>query len=207
MPNKLIIFTVSSFCLLVSLLVSQVQVNAQSNVKVDMSAEIRKFMMEKMRRTGGAAWRPTEWQKTLPPIRVRQKGKIHEHTFSDLIKADGYLCPGSARAYKALQVGLPLLYENTVPVLGDFTISYGASICAAMVYTFFMQDFAIKEYLNIDPAIKGKSITLSRISTGEKVTISFQPTEKRGHNPPSAQAGDVILHASNGVGMTVHVER
>ena len=200
MPNKLIIFIVSSFCLLVS----QVQADAQSNTKVDMSAEIRKFMMEKMRGTGGTAWQPTEWEKTLPSIKVKQEDKIHEYTFSDLIKADGYLCPGSARAYKALQVGLPLLYENTVPVLGDFTISYGASICAAMVYTFFMEDFAIKEYLNIDPAIKDKSITLNRISTGEKVTISFQPTEKRGHTPSSAQAGDVILRAENGVGMTVH---
>ncbi|MCI5150402.1 MAG: hypothetical protein D3916_13625, partial [Candidatus Electrothrix sp. MAN1_4] len=103
--------------------------------------KMRKMMMQKMRRSGGTIWEwePTEWQKTLPALTVQDKGVTKAYSFTDLINADGYLCPGSARAYKALQVALPILYKNSTPIKGDFKITHGASMCTSLVYDFFMQ--------------------------------------------------------------------
>ncbi|MCI5222651.1 MAG: hypothetical protein D3924_08280 [Candidatus Electrothrix sp. AR4] len=219
MKNKINVIALCCF----SLFVASTQVDAQIDIPVtpqvgtqitpqaeaEKSLEIRlkqmqKIMQEKMRGTGGAAWTPTEWQKALPAITVKQGDKLYEYTFSDLIKADGYLCPGSARAYKALRVALPLLYKDTVPVKGDFKITYAASLCTSMVYNFFMEGFTTKEHLELDRSIKDKSITIKRISTGKKITVTFDPSGIRGHDPVAAQAGDVILHAEDGNGMTLH---
>ncbi|MCW5209108.1 hypothetical protein VU10_02695 [Desulfobulbus sp. US1] len=87
--------------------------------------KMRKMMQERMRQSGESiwGWEPTAWQKTLPAIVVQDGGTTQEYSFVDLIQADGYLCPGSARAYKALEVALPLLYKGTPPVKGDFKIT------------------------------------------------------------------------------------
>ncbi len=152
-----------------------------------------------------AAWEPTEQQKRLPAIKVKRDNTVQKYTFTDLIRADRYLCPGSARAYKTLQVALPLLYKDTVPVKGDFKITYGFSPCTARTYSFFMGDFNTKEYLAIGPDL-GKAITIERMSTGKKVTVSYDPSEVRGHNPAAAQVSDKILYAEDGNGMTIHIE-
>lgn len=168
--------------------------------------KMRKKMVEKMRRSGGTGWEPTAWQKTLPAIVVQEGNAIKEYSFTDLINADGYLCLGSARAYKALQLALPILYKNSPPIKGDFKITYGASICTSLVYDFFMQDYIDKKFLEMDKSIKQKLITLERLSTGKKVTVIFPPSTIRGHNPAAAQAGDVILHAQDGDGVRIYVE-
>ena len=170
--------------------------------------QMRKMMQEKMRRSGGNiwGWEPTEWQKTLPDIVVQDKGKIRKYSFTELIKADGYLCPGSARAYKALQVALPILYENSTPVKGDFKITHGAALCTSLVYDFFMQGYTDKKFLELASGIRKKFITIERLSTGKKVTVIFPFSEILGHTPEAAAAGDVILHAQEGAGMTVYVE-
>ncbi|MCI5159545.1 MAG: hypothetical protein D3906_14160, partial [Candidatus Electrothrix sp. AUS1_2] len=100
--------------------------------------KMRKMMQEKMRQSGESlwGWEPTEWQKGLPAIAVQDKGVTKSYSFTDLIEADGYLCPGSARAYKALEVALPLLYEGSTPVKGDFKITHGAALCTSLVYDF-----------------------------------------------------------------------
>lgn len=170
--------------------------------------KMRKMMQERMRQSGESiwGWEPTEWQKTLPNIKVQDGGAIREYSFTDLIDADGYLCPGSARAYKALQVALPLLYEGTPPVKGDFKITHGAALCTSLVYDFFMQGYTDKKHLELDMGIKKKLIIIERLSTGKKVTVVFPPSTIRGHDPAAAEAGDVILHAEEGNGMTIHVE-
>ncbi len=172
--------------------------------------KMRKMMQEKMRRSGGTiwGWEPTEWQKTLPAIVVQDGGTSQEYSFTDLIQADGYLCPGSARAYKALEVALPLLYEATTPVKGDFKITHGAALCTSLVYDYFMQGYTGKEFLELDTTIKEKLITIERLSTGKKVTVTFAPSGGiRGHDQVAAEAGDVILHAEEGDGMTIYVEK
>ncbi|WP_339133160.1 MAG: hypothetical protein WGN25_12030 [Candidatus Electrothrix sp. GW3-4] len=169
---------------------------------------MRKMMMEKMRRSGRTIWdwEPTEWQKTLPAIVVQDGEATQEYSFTDLINADGYLCPGSARAYKALQVALPILYGNTTPVKGDFKITHGAALCTSLVYDFFMEGYTEKEFLELDMGLKEKLISIERLSTGKKVRLVFIPSAVRGHDPAAAQAGDVILHAQEGEGMTVYIE-
>lgn len=168
--------------------------------------KMRKMMVEKMRRSGGTGWEPTAWQKTLPAIVIQEGNAIKEYSFTDLINADGYLCLGSARAYKALQLALPILYKNSTPVKGDFKITYGASICTSLVYDFFMQDYTDKKFLEMDKSIKQKLIILERFSTGKKVTVTFPFSTIRGHTPAAAQAGDVILHAQDGDGVKLYVE-
>ncbi|MCI5145047.1 MAG: hypothetical protein D3923_05830 [Candidatus Electrothrix sp. AR3] len=150
-------------------------------------------------------WEPTLEQQSLPAILVEENGVKKEYTFVDLIRADGYLCPGSAKAYKTLQVALPLLYQDTLPIKGDFKIILSSSPCMIRVYYYFMENFDSKEYLEIDTVKKGKSITISRISTGKKVTITYPPGGSRGHSPSAAQAGDAILHAEDGKGMTISI--
>lgn len=172
----------------------------------DFFVKMRKMMVEKMRRSGGTGWEPTAWQKTLPPIVVQEGNAIKEYSFTDLINADGYLCLGSARAYKALQLALPILYKNSTPVKGDFKITYGASICTSLVYDFFMQGYTDKRFLELDKSTKQKLITLERLSTGKKVTVVFPFSTIRGHTPEAAQAGDVILHAQDGDGVKLYVE-
>ncbi|RWX51335.1 hypothetical protein VU01_11572 [Candidatus Electrothrix marina] len=171
--------------------------------------KMRKMMQERMRQSGESiwGWEPTEWQKTLPNIRVQDGGAIQEYSFTDLINADGYLCPGSARAYKALEVALPLLYKGTTPVKGDFKITHGAALCTSLVYDYFMQGYTDKEHLELDMGIKKKLITIECLSTGKKVTVVFPPSTIRGHDSAAAEAGDVILHAKEGEGMTIHVEK
>jgi hypothetical protein len=172
--------------------------------------KMRKIMQEKMRQSGESiwGWEPTEWQKILPNIKVQDGGTIQEYSFTDLIQADGYLCPGSARAYKALQVALPVLYGNSTPVKGDFKITYGAALCTSLVYDFFMQGYTDKKFFELDMSIKEKLITIQRLSTGKKVTVTFAPSGGiRGHDQVAADAGDVILHAEEGDGMTIYVEK
>jgi hypothetical protein len=213
MKKKIGIASACCFCLLVSSTQIYAQVDAQIDVPtvakehLEMTQErIQKIMRKKMQRSGGTIWTPTEWQKTLSAITVRQGGQTRDYAFADLIKADGHLCPGSARAYKALQVALPLLYDHTVPVKGDFKITYGASPCTARVFNFFMQGFTAKAYLESDPSTRGNSITISRISTGKKVETTYALSGVRGHHSAGAQAGDVILHAEDGDGMAIRRE-
>jgi hypothetical protein len=166
---------------------------------------MRKMMQEKMRRSGESiwGWEPTEWQKTLPPIMVQEGETIKAYSFTELIEADGYLCPGSARAYKALQVALPILYKTSTPVKGDFKIIHGASICTSLVYDFLMQGYTDKadnKLLELDITLQKKLISIKRLSTGEKVTVVFDPTGVKGHDKAAAQAGDQILHAEEGKG-------
>ncbi|MDU9047793.1 MAG: hypothetical protein Q3M30_03010 [Candidatus Electrothrix sp. Rat3] len=170
--------------------------------------KMRKMMQERMRQSGESiwGWEPTEWQKTLPIIRVLDGAAIQEYSFTDLINADGYLCPGSARAYKTLQVVLPLLYEDTTPVKGDFKITHGAALCTSLVYDFFMQGYTDKKFLELDTTIKEKLITIERLSTGKKITVVFLPSIIRGHDQAAAEAGDVLLRAEEGQGMTIHVQ-
>jgi hypothetical protein len=170
--------------------------------------KMRKMMQEKMRQSGESiwGWEPTEWQKTLPNIKVQDGAATQEYSFTDLINADGYLCPGSARAYKALEVALPLLYEDSTPVKGDFKITHGAALCTSLVYDFFMQGYTDKKYLELDTTIKEKLIIIERLSTSKKVTVVFAPSAIRGHDPAAAEAGDVILRAQEGKGLTVYVE-
>jgi len=149
-------------------------------------------------------WTATKWQKTLPPVSVEEKGKQKEYKFLALIKADGYLCPGSARAYKTLQVALPMLFENITPIKGDFKITYGPSDCTTKVYKYFMKNFTSKKYLELDKSIVGRTIIISRISTGRKVIITYDSSSgSQGHDPEGAKAGDVILHAEDGNGMSI----
>jgi hypothetical protein len=136
---------------------------------------------------------------------VDEKGTQKAYTFRKLIEADGYLCPGSARAYKTLQVALPLLYKDTIPVKGDFQIIYGPSDCATRVYKYFMKKFIKKEYLTLDKSMKGMESMVIRKSTGMKVRITFDPPADNGHNPKGAKAGDVILKAKNGDGMKIDI--
>ena len=172
---------------------------------------MRKMMMEKMRQSGRTMWdwEPTEWQKTLPPIVVQESEAKRAYSFAELIEADGYPCPGSARAYKALQVALPILYKDSIPVKGDFKITHGASMCTSLVYDFFMQgytDNADKTFLELDSTLKKKIISIERLSTGKKVTVVFDPSEVRGHDKAAAQAGDQILRAEEGKGLTLYLE-
>ena len=169
---------------------------------------MRKMMQEKMRRSGQSmwGWEPTAWQKTLPPIMVQEKGTNKSYSFTDLIEADGYLCLGSARAYKALQVALPILYKDSTPVKGDFKITHGPALCTSLVYDFFMEGYTDKAFLELDSSLKEKLISIERLSTGKKVTIVFPPSTIRGHDKVAAEAGDVILHAQDGQGMTISVQ-
>ncbi|MCI5126201.1 MAG: hypothetical protein D3925_17430, partial [Candidatus Electrothrix sp. AR5] len=144
--------------------------------------------------------------KGLPAIAVQDKGVTKSYSFTDLIEADGYLCPGSARAYKALQVALPLLYKGTTPVKGNFKITHGAALCTSLVYDFFMQGYTDKKFLELDTTIKEKLITIQRLSTGKKVTIVFPPSKIRGHDQAAAEAGDVLLRAEEGNGITIYTE-
>ncbi|MCW5204791.1 hypothetical protein VU02_02535 [Desulfobulbus sp. N2] len=172
--------------------------------------KMRKMMQERMRQSGESiwGWEPTAWQKTLPAIVVQDGGTTQEYSFVDLIQADGYLCPGSARAYKALEVALPLLYKGTPPVKGDFKITHGAALCTSLVYDYFMHGYTGKEFLELDTTIKEKLITIERLSTGKKVTVTFAPSGGiRGHDQVAAEAGDVILHAEEGKGVTIYVEK
>ncbi len=171
--------------------------------------KMRKMMQEKMRQSGESiwGWEPTEWQKTLPAITVLDKGVTKAYNFTELIEADGYLCPGSARAYKALKVALPLLYKEATPVKGDFKITHGAALCTSLVYDFFMQGYTDKKFLELDTTIKEKRITIERLSTGKKVTVVFPPSEIRGHDKIAAEAGDAILRSQEGQYLTIHVEK
>jgi hypothetical protein len=172
---------------------------------------MRKMMMERMRQSGKKMWEwePTEWQKSLPALTIQDKGVTMSYSFTDLINADGFLCPGSARAYKALQVALPILYKNSTPIKGDFKITHGAAMCTSLVYDFFMEgdtEKAGKKLLELDISLKEKLISVQRLSTGKKVTIAFPFSSIQGHDQTAAEAGNVILHAKEGQGMTVYVE-
>ncbi|MCI5166630.1 MAG: hypothetical protein D3903_11180 [Candidatus Electrothrix sp. GM3_4] len=89
---------------------------------------------------------------------------------------------------------------------GDFKIIHSASFCTSLVYDLFMQEFTDKKFLKMDKTIKKQLITIQRLSTGKKVTVVFAPSAIRGHNPAAAEAGDVILHAQEGKGLTIYVE-
>ncbi|XOF33514.1 MAG: hypothetical protein ACL93V_16180 [Candidatus Electrothrix sp. YB6] len=197
-----------SFLLLAAPLAAQEQKNTLSPAQLQKQRMemMQKIMQAKMRRSGGTGWTPTAWQQTLPAIKIKEGETAKEYSFTELIKADGYLCPGSARAYKALQVALPLLYPDEVPVKADLEITYGASVCTEMVYIYFMQGATTPEHLVFDKSIQNRIISVRRISTGKKVTITFAPSGVRGHHPAAAQAGDVILRARENNGMTVRVE-
>ncbi|MCI5150179.1 MAG: hypothetical protein D3916_12465, partial [Candidatus Electrothrix sp. MAN1_4] len=68
-------------------------------------------------------------------------------------------------------------------------------------------DNADKKFLELDITLKKKIISLERLSTGKKVTVVFAPSNGiRGHDPVAAEAGDVILRAQDGKGMTIYVE-
>ncbi|WPD24710.1 MAG: hypothetical protein SD837_09130 [Candidatus Electrothrix scaldis] len=173
--------------------------------------KMRKMMQEKMRQSGQSlwGWEPTAWQKTLPAIVVQDKGATKSYSFTDLIEADGYLCPGSARAYKALQVALPILYKDSTPVKGDFKIIHGPALCTSLVYDFFMEgytDKTDKTFLELDSSLKKKLISIERLSTGKKVTVIFPPSNVRGHDQVAAEAGDAILHAQEGKDMHILIE-
>ncbi|MCW5209107.1 hypothetical protein VU10_02690 [Desulfobulbus sp. US1] len=64
-----------------------------------------------------------------------------------------------------------------------------------------MHGYTGKEFLELDTTIKEKLITIERLSTGKKVTVTFAPSGGiRGHDQVAAEAGDVILHAEEGRG-------
>ncbi len=151
-------------------------------------------------------WNPTSWQQTLPDIVVKEGSSKKKYSFRSLIDADGYLCPGSARCYQTLKTALPLLYKNSVPVKGDFTILYGPSPCAERVYEYFMgSQYRSNKYLRCDESLSGRQQAIIRKSTGMKVLITYDSPEARGHTNQGAQAGDAVLKASNGAGMKIEI--
>lgn len=145
-------------------------------------------------------WNPeTSWQKQLPAIKVEEKGKPKEYSFVELIRADGYLCPGSAKAYKALKDALPLLFGNAVPVKGDFKITYSpAAECTEKVFKHFMQGFSTEKHLEADLELSNKNILISRLSTGQQVKITYSPIKEK-----NGEGGDIILHMEDGNGITI----
>lgn len=150
-------------------------------------------------------WTPTSWQTSLPPISVEVNGKNKEFSFVTLIKADGYLCPGSARAYKSLNIAFPILYDNSVAVAGDFEIRYGPSNCTKKVYDYFGRKAKVKNDVISDKSLKGMEIVIKRKSTGKKVAFRYDSPAANRHNPAGAAAGTKILKAENGSGMYVRV--
>lgn len=147
-----------------------------------------------------AAWNPaSNWQKQLPAIKVEEKGQLKEYSFVELIRADGYLCPGSAKAYKVLKDGLPLLFGNAPPVKDDFKITYSpAAECTEKVFKHFMQGFSTEKHLEADLELSNKTILISRLSTGEQVQITYPPLKEK-----DGKGGDIILHMEDGKGMTI----
>ncbi len=149
-------------------------------------------------------WTPTSQQNELPPIVITNKNGLSEYSFQSLIEADGYLCPGSARCYMTLYTALPMLFDESEAVMGDFKIVYGPSDCATRVYEFFMDnEYQSEEYLYVDNLYSGREQTVIRISTGAEVRIVYDIPAIDGHTPEGAAAGDLVLHATDGDGMIV----
>ena len=146
-------------------------------------------------------WEMTEYQKELPPIEILEAGVVKAYSFRQLIEADGYLCPGSARAYKALLIALPYLYVDETLETGDLKIEYGPSACAEKVFGWFMN--LHDGNLVQDESLMGREIIVSRIATDERVHIVFDEPDADGHNPEGAAAGDAVLRAEDGNGMTI----
>lgn len=146
-------------------------------------------------------WEPTRSQIELDSIVLQDKNKIVKFTFEELILADGYLCPGSARAYKTLQIALPMLFDNEVPVKDDIVISFGPSECAARVFMYMYDNNNnhVQESMNL----KGRELTVKRISTGKMVSIEFLIPDVDGHTPEAAEVGDKILKAVDGSGFEI----
>jgi len=143
-------------------------------------------------------WEATSWQSSLPPIVVTNK----QYSFEELIRADGYLCPGSAMAYKTLQTALPLLFAGATPAQDDFTISYGPSECSQKVF-----NYAMGSNSALDSSLLGREQIVTRTSTGVRVRIVYDKPATDGHTPEAAAAADLILRATDGAGMKVEVIR
>ena len=149
-------------------------------------------------------WKLTDSQKELPPIVIIDDGREREFSFESLIKADGYLCPGSARSYKTLLTALPILFGNSIPKIEDFKIMYGPSDCSTRVYEYLMSGAdQLEEHLVLDELMLGREHIVTRISTGESVKIIYDLPAADGHNKDGAEAGDLVLYAEDGVGMEV----
>lgn len=149
-------------------------------------------------------WNPTTWQSELPPITLNTKGGLKEYTFVELIRADGYLCPGSARCYKTLQTALPLLFPNTTPDIIDLHILYGPSDCATRVFNFLQTDIDhSKKFITMDPSLLGREMVVQRLSTNKTVNIIYDIPAADGHDPEGASAGDLILKAEDGIDMSM----
>ncbi len=149
-------------------------------------------------------WTPTSKQNELPPIVIREKGDLIKYSFQSLIEADGYLCPGSARCYMTLYTALPMLFNQSESVMGDFKIIYGPSDCATRVYEFFMGNkYNSDEFLHADESLHGREQTVIRISTGEQVHIIYSIPAADGHSLEGAAAGDFVLNSTDGAGMIV----
>ncbi len=158
------------------------------------------------KRSSKPDWSPTAWQQTLPDIVVKKGNRIKEYSFRSLINADGYLCPGSAWCYQTLRTALPLLYKNSVPIKGDFTILYGPSPCAKRVYEYFMGwRYRSNTYLRRDKSLAGRQQAIIRKSTGMKVLITYDSPKAEGHTTQGAQAGDDALKASDKAGMKIEI--
>lgn len=149
-------------------------------------------------------WTPTPWQLELPPIVFNTNDSSMEFSFTEIIEADGYLCPGSARCYKTLQTALPILYPDTTPTIGDFIILYGPSECATRVFDMFLSKMDVTEqFIELDNSLMGREMIVKRISTQQMVKILYDIPSADGHNPDGASVGDTILKAKNNAGMIV----
>ena len=146
-------------------------------------------------------WEMTEYQKELPPVEVIEGDKARIYSFKELIEADGYLCPGSARVYKSLITALPLLFKEEIPQKKDIYIKYGPSDCADKVMHYFM-GFADNN-IEQDQTLAGREIIISRISTEKYIHIVYDEPSADGHTPDGAAAGDAVLRAEDGKGLTV----
>ena len=159
------------------------------------------------KKTGGKnkpVWKPSDSQKKLPSIRILYDSREAEFSFESLIKADGYLCPGSARSYKTLLAALPLLFGNSIPEMEDIKIIYGPSDCSTRVYEYFIRSVdQIDEHLVLDESMLGREHIVTRISTGKSVKIIYDLPDADGHNREGAAAGDLVLYAEDGEGMKV----
>jgi hypothetical protein len=146
-------------------------------------------------------WEMTEYQKDLPPIEVIEGGETKLYSFKELIEADGYLCPGSARVYTSLLTSLPLLFKDEIPQKNDVYIKFGPSDCADKVLHYFLgpDDNNLKQ----DQALMGREIIIQRISTDERIRIVFDEPAADGHTPDGAAAGETVLKAKNGTGLVL----
>lgn len=149
-------------------------------------------------------WTPSAWQKELPAIVITEKGREKTYSFQSLIRADGYLCPGSAWSYQTLRIALPLLFKEETPEKSDIQILYGESKCATRVFKYFMGNpYSGPASVTCDPDMPGRQQAILRKSTGVKVVVTYAPPAADGHTPQGAQAGDAALRARDGDGLQV----